>query len=1292
MREENVESIYELSPVQQGMLFHSLYAPESGVYVVQLSVRMEGKLDVPSFTRAWRQVVDRHAALRTSFHWEELEKPAQVVYRHLEVGIEHDSWCGLSEAEQRRRLDAYLRADRERGFELGVAPLMRLALFSLGERSFQFVWSFHHLLLDGWSHGLVLDEVFSCYAALTERRPVLLARPRPYRHYIAWLQRQDLEAAKSFWHKELAGLDGPTPLGPRPDHSSGGHGHYRQTKCHLGSSTTSAVQALAQRRRLTLNTAVQGTWALLLARYSGLEEVVFGATVAGRPAEISGVGSMVGLFINTLPVRVEVKQDEALMPWLERLQAQQVELRSYEYSPLDQVQKWSGAPAGQPLFEHILVFESYPLDTSLKTSVPELEIVEVRPIEQTNYPLTVLAAPGPQLELGINYDSERFEASMIRRLLAHWRELLQGFAADPERRLSELPLLSAGERQQILSEWNATAEDYPLERTLHEQVEAQVERRPEAVAVVFEGCALSYRELNRRAGQLGRTLRRLAVGPEVPVGVLMERSLELVVALLGILKAGGAYLPLEPSYPWDRLSFMLAQTGSPDGRLPVLLTQERLRQRVPEGRGRVLCVDAKRGPEGSADPGVEVGPDNPAYAIFTSGSTGEPKGSMIPHRGIVNRLLWMQQAYGLEPGEAVLQKTPFGFDVSVWEFFWPLIVGARLVVARPGGHQDSAYLAELIVRERVTTVHFVPSMLELFVDEPRIAECGCLRRVIASGEALPHALRERFFSRLGAELHNLYGPTEASVDVTFQRCERDGSEESIPIGRPIANTGIFVRGRSGDPVPVGVAGELSIAGVGLARGYLARPDLTAERFVPDPFSRQPGRRLYRTGDLARLRPDGAIEFLGRLDHQVKVRGVRIELGEIETVLGGHPAVREAVVIARREETWEGQRLVAYLVADPAPTIGELRGFVKEKLPESMVPAAFVFLDSLPLTPNGKVDRRALPAPDAGRRHLGTAFVAPGNPAEEVLAKIWTEVLGATGPASRQVGVHDSFFELGGDSILSIRVVSMAREAGLRLIPRDLFRYPTIAELAAVATTAPVPQAEQETVKGRVPLVPIQRWFLDRDLSAPHHFNQALLLELGEALDPLRLGMALGALLEHHDALRLRLFRQGSEWRQINVGAEGEVPLTRVDLAALPELGQQVALQEVAAAVQGSLDLSWGPLTRMALIELGPGRAGRLLWVIHHLAVDGVSWRVLLEDLERVYRQRERGEEISLPAKTTSFKRWSERLQEYARSETPAAELGYWLAGGRKRVARLPQDTSGGRNTVDSTRTVAVTLG
>ncbi|MCP4658225.1 MAG: AMP-binding protein, partial [bacterium] len=550
------DAIYALSPVQQGMLFHSLYAPDSGVYVEQLSVRLRGDLDVSIFARAWQHVVDHHAILRTSFHWEALDKPVQVVHRKLEVGIERGSWRELSPEDERRRLSAFLSADRDRGFELGTAPLMRLALFELGEGTFQFIWSFHHLYLDGWSQALILGDMFRCYAALSQGRPVSLPRSRPYRDYIAWLDRQDLEEAESYWQELLRDFTAPTLLGRRQDASPGEHGDYREFALRLSAASSSALQSLARGHRLTLNTLLQGAWAVLLGRYSGQDDVVFGATLSGRPAELPGVESIAGLFINTLPVRVKVDPGELLVPWLERFQAQQTELQRWEYSPLDQVQKWSDLPAGRARFDHILVFESYPVSSALRESPPGLEISEAQPWEQTNYPLTVVVLPGSEMKVELRYDSRDFDPTAVVRMAGHFENLLQAFVDDPGRRLVELALLTPAERQQLLVEWNDTAGPYPRESAIHELFEAQAARRPEAVAVVLGEAQVSYGELNRRANQLAHHLRSCGVGPEVCVGLCVERSLEMVLAILGTLKAGGTYVPLDPSYPSERLAFM----------------------------------------------------------------------------------------------------------------------------------------------------------------------------------------------------------------------------------------------------------------------------------------------------------------------------------------------------------------------------------------------------------------------------------------------------------------------------------------------------------------------------------------------------------------------------------------------------------------------------------------------------------------------------------------------------------------------------------------------------------------
>ncbi|MCC6177442.1 MAG: amino acid adenylation domain-containing protein, partial [Chloroflexi bacterium] len=679
-----------------------------------------------------------------------------------------------------------------------------------------------------------------------------------------------------------------------------------------------------------------------------------------------------------------------------------------------------------------------------------------------------------ELQGRIEYDSVLFDRDRVERMVGHLTVLLEGIAANPERRLSELPLLTTAERQQVLVEWNRTERSYPSDRTIPLLFEQQAARTPEAIAVVSEDRHLTYRELDERANQLAHHLHGLGVGPETLVGICCERSLELIVGLLGILKAGGAYVPMDPMHPLDRLAFMLDDSG-----VRVLLTQEALTPRLPATGAQVVRLDGDwpriaGGSNGPVPSGLE--PDHLAYMIYTSGSTGQPKGALNAHRAILNRLLWMHETFGLGPHDRMLQKTPVTFDVSVWELFCPLTAGARLVMARPEGHKDPTYLRTVIREQEITLVHFVPSMLQAFLHEPGLEDCTSLRRVVCSGEALTADLRDLCFERLPwVELHNLYGPTEAAVEVTAWVCQPDDHDPAVPIGRPIANTQAYILDSHRQPVPIGVPGELCIGGVQVGRGYLDRPELTAERFVPDPFSPEAEARLYRTGDLVRYRADGNIEYLGRLDQQVKIRGFRIEPGEIEAALTRHPAVREAAVVARDDQP-SGKRLVAYVVSEGSgASAAELRGYVGLRLPDYMIPAAFVYLDALPLLSNGKLDRRALPTPEVPRPDLGDDYVAPRTPTEEKLAEIWTRVLGIEG-----VGIHDSFFDLGGDSILSMQVVARARQAGLEIHPTHLFRHDTIAELAPVVKIAR--SSERASSPVDAPLVALDQRQLDRILA------------------------------------------------------------------------------------------------------------------------------------------------------------------------------------------------------------------
>ncbi|HEX8087661.1 MAG TPA: amino acid adenylation domain-containing protein, partial [Blastocatellia bacterium] len=664
---------------------------------------------------------------------------------------------------------------------------------------------------------------------------------------------------------------------------------------------------------------------------------------------------------------------------------------------------------------------------------------------------------------------------------------------------------------------------------LHEMVEQQARLRPDRVAVSFDGKQMSYGELNERANRLGRYLMKRGAGPERLVGVMLERGAEMVVALLGVLKAGCGYVPLEASYPVERLEYMVADSGA-----EMVVSEGRLIGGVDVGGVEVVRIDEEREEiekesEEEVRTGVSVG--NVAYVIYTSGSTGRPKGVMITHRAIVNRLLWERRAYPLDESDRILQITSLNFDVSVCEIFAPLTSGAQLIIAEPEGHKDSAYIVRMIAEHGVTFINLVPSMLQVLLDEPGLDSCKSLRRVYCGGEVMPVHLKERFFKRLSATLLNLYGPTESTVDSTYWVCRPDDGHDAVPIGRPIDNIEIYLLGARLEPVPAGIAGELYIGGEGLARCYLRRPELTAESFIPDPFSERPGARLYRSGDMARWLPDGNISFIGRSDEQVKIRGLRIEPGEIEKVLALHASVRNAVVTVRTDARGN-KRLAAYVCADPdnSLTAGRLREFAKERLPDYMVPTWFVMMKALPLMPNGKIDKGALPAPEQAGAESEQSYVAPRNRVEETLAEIWMRLLGA-----ERVGIHDNFFHLGGDSILSIQIVARANDAGLRLSPRLLFQHQTIAELAAAAGTVAAAGADQQPVTGELPLTPIQCWFFGQAFPEPHHWNQAVMLESNHALDSSVMEQVVEHILERHDALRLRFYRDSNTWRQVNAG-------------------------------------------------------------------------------------------------------------------------------------------------------------
>ncbi len=1048
MKSENIQDIYELSPLQQGIIFHSLYAPESAVYFIQLCYLLKGNFNVVAFERAWQAVVKRHTVLRTAFYWENLEKPLQVVHREVEISLVNHDWRNINPNDQSEKLQEFLESDRTCNFDLTQPCLMRLNLIRCNDDSYYFIWSKHHLILDGWSTALVLKEVVKIYQSLCQGKNLSFVLESYFGDYIGWLQQQDLNKAKEFWQQSLQGFTAPTPLiNLNAQNSSNQPEKYNQQVIKLSATTTAALQSLARQNQLTLNTLVQGAYALLLSRYSRETDVVYGVTVSGRPADLVNAESIVGMFINTLPVRVKIDAEESLLTWLRKLQSQLAAIRQYEYSPLVEVQGWSGVPRGLPLFESILVFENYPVDRILKEWQGNLEVQNISAFDNTNYPLTISVIPSEELEIVIDYQSDRFNFDTIHRMLGHLQTLLQCMVDNPHGRIKKLSLLTDVEKHQLLVEWNSNKVEYPQNICLHQLFESIVEQTPDAIAVEFAGKSLTYQQLNQQANKVAHYLQKIGVIPDQFIGICVERSLEMAIALLGILKAGGAYVPLDPDQPQQRLEFMLQDAGC-----NVLLTQKRLLETIPTYQGKVIYLDADWeliANEKESNPTSNVQPDNLAYLIYTSGSTGKSKGVMIQHHNLVNAYYAWEKAYQLSSQvRCHLQMASFSFDVFSGDLIRALCSGGKLVLCPREILLEPQQLYELMYQQKIDCAEFVPVVLRNLVQylEKSQQKLDFMRLVICGSDSWYGADYSKFCNVIGKEtrLINSFGVTEATIDSSyFEHITGElADEQLVPIGRPYANSQLYILDEYLQPVPVGVTGELYIGGEGLARGYQNRPDLTAEKFIDNIFSQQPQARLYKTGDLVRYLPDGNIEFLGRIDNQVKIRGFRIELGEIEAILSQHSEVKDNVVVVREYKLGD-KRLVAYIAANPILSTSEIRNFLKDKLPDYMIPSAFVQLDNLPLTPNGKIDRRSLAALVSSNIELTETFVAPRTAVEEILAKIWVKIL-----RLERVGIHDNFFELGGHSLLATQVISRLREAFRIELPlRCLFESPTIAQLA-----------------------------------------------------------------------------------------------------------------------------------------------------------------------------------------------------------------------------------------------------
>uniref|UniRef100_UPI00068B255B non-ribosomal peptide synthetase n=1 Tax=Lysobacter antibioticus TaxID=84531 RepID=UPI00068B255B len=1238
-----------LSPLQHGFLFHAVYDQDAGTpataaadsYVVQMAFTLDGELDGAALRRAAQALLQRHPNLRAAFVHQDLAAPVQAIPRDAVLPWRSIALEGNAEARS-AALDALLHEDRAQGFDLARGPLLRFTLVREHERLHHLVLTNHHIVFDGWSLPILLEELFALYGNGGDIDA--LPRVAPYRDYLAWLSKRDRNAAQQAWRAYLDGVDEATRVAGGAHAEAGTQVLARS----LPEALSCQLSHQARRLGLTLNTLTQAVWALLLSRITGRDDVVFGTTVSGRPPDLAGVERMVGLFINTVPVRVRLQPQQSLESLLRSVQAEQSALLEHQHLSLPEVQRLVGI--GE-LFDTLTVFENYPIDETAfgddGASVPGAGLRIGRHSQHggdaSHYPLGLAVMPGEALRLSLSYRDDAFDAAQAAQLLGAYGRILEAIAQDPERSLGRVELLDDGARERLLLAYNATAAESTGCTGLHELFQAQAASTPNAPALVGADSQLDYLALERRANRLAHVLIARGIGAEDRVAVALPRSPEAIVALLAVLKAGAVYLPLDPQHPLERLGHILG-----DAR-PVLLVADEAfaaRLQILGDATPVLAIDApatrelmqlasERAPRDS-DRRCVLRDHHIAYVIYTSGSTGQPKGVAVEHRQALNSIRARAARYA--PHRSAVLLPSLAFDASLAAIFGSLAIGASLVLPASGLEHDPQALAALVRQHRVEQWISGPSLYAAALEQADAL--ASLRSVVLGGEAIPPSVRQRHGECAPlARLYNEYGPTEATIWCSSAEVGEADASELGCIGGPIANTRFYVLDAALQPVPVGIAGELYIAGAGIARGYLGRAGLSAERFVANPF--EPGARMYRTGDRVRWRDDGQLAYLGRVDQQVKIRGYRIELGEIEAALAQAGQARNAVIL--REDRPGQKQLVAYLAGDRIDTAA-LRETLAGQLPDYMLPAAFVVLEQLPLTPNGKLDRKSLPAPD-----FASGSREPRNALETLLCELFAQVLGL-----QRVGIDDSFFALGGDSIGSIQLVSRARRAGLRFSARDVFQQQSVQALARVATamesagTAPV-----EAPVGVLPATPIMHWLLQQD-GPFEHFAQSMLLQVPR-LQREPLIAALQDLIDHHDALRLRLKADDV----LEIGAAGSVAaiscLNHVDLHGLDAQTRAWTIDQHAQAAQQRLSPCEGQMLQAVWFD--DGEDSRLFLALHHLVVDGVSWRILIPDLQAAWEARSAGRAAELEAVPTSLRHWALALPKAAAQRS--GELPFW---------------------------------
>ncbi|RPK08343.1 amino acid adenylation domain-containing protein [Priestia endophytica] len=1266
LEKKNVEDILSLTPTQTGILFHTIKDPESKEYFEQITLDISGEIDLSIFQEAWGIVVKTNEQLRTLFRWENVQEPVQIVLKEHKPEIIFHNFQKCEVEDENKLIENIKNEDIQNKFELTDVPF-RIHLCRIEASTYKMIISHHHILYDGWSNGIILKEFLQAYQNLSISGQTNFPIKKKYKDFLKYLKKQDVEEQKSFWEEYLKGYNTPIIMGAKKTGSNIARKDYHQSI----KLSKSKIEEFTKKHEVTLASFIYTTWGLVLQKYKNTNDVVFGATLSGRADTFSGVEEIVGLFINTLPLRVKRLSGERAVNLVKSVNKNLFEWERYSKYPFTEIKKCSELKDVPDLFDSIIVVENYPLDDIVMSQQKNISFNSYSSFEMTNYGLTISVTISKEdIEIDFTYDARKFESSFTAQLANYFLLIAEQVVQD--KILDQIEIISTAEKNEILHKFNNTDRPLKSELTISQLIEQQTTKTPHQIAAVYKDNSLTYAELNDLSNALSHTLIRTGVQNGDVVSIMTTPSLDMIVGILAIIKAGAAYMPIDPDFPSERISYMLNDSNS-----TMLLTNEETLQKVKYlhtfNHMNVISMNDKNNfSEDTSSPKLTYSLSDLFTVLYTSGTTGNPKGVMVSNKNVINVIEWFGKTYEMDSGKNLLQLTNYIFDPSIEDIFGSLSFGSTLYIAEKDLIMNPVDFCQYVNDNEINIINFIPTMVkELLLNDCKLPS---LKTIILGGEKLENDLKNKLLQK-GYEVYNNYGPVETTVDALSEKC----TEDDVTLGSPISNVKCYIMDKDMNLNPIGIPGELYISGFGVSMGYLNLSSKTEQNFLRNPF--QPDGLMYKTGDIARWLPNGKVEFLGREDHQVKIRGYRVELNEINSLLVQHEQIENSLVVDITNSRGN-KELCAYIVSNDYIVKEDIVAYLSKWLPAYMIPLHFINLEKLPLTSVGKIDRTKLPYPLI---EASCEYTSPLNDVEEDLVEIWSSVLGID---QSDISTKKSFFELGGDSILSIQVVGRARQKSIEMTVNQIFQHQTISELAKVIRVLNKEQDEdKELISGEVPLTPIQEWFFNQPLENYNHWNQSIVLDVKAPINISYLEKSFAQLAAYHDSLRLRYEKNGEKWKGIYTDdTELSISFHVYDMN-----NHNLDMDEIVSNLQSSLNITEGPLLKAAFFNFGEKEKSKLFITAHHLIVDGYSWRVLLEDLQDIYEQLKSNSTVVLPPKSASYKYWSTKLTEYAQSQELENEFNYWNSQISQEINDIPTDMNIGSNTEASSRTVSTLL-